>query len=378
MKIGVMTIPFNNNYGGYLQAFALITTLKSLGHDAVLINRMPQNWPLFRRVRYFIKSLIKVILLRKCDSLFLSKERSIQRKGRLMLKFVDSYIPKTKPVRSSRELSKLTKSSFDVVVFGSDQLWRPDYVPNITDFFGAFLKRRNVCRIAYAASFGNGNPQYTEKERVQCGKEISKFRSISLRESSGLDVIKKMKWKTVRPEIVLDPTMLLDVECYNSKMFEKKSESVSKLFCYVLDSSNEAEKIIKRVSEVSDLDVYNIIDSKLWKCADYLLPPIEDWICGIRDAAFVITDSYHGTVFSILFNKPFAVCVNKKRGADRFFSLLEQFGLMDRIVCSEGDAERVWKKKIDWIAVNEAIQIKRKASLDFLKNALNICESGAV
>lgn len=370
MKIGVLTVPFNNNYGGYLQAFALISILKSMGHDVVLINRRHPNFPLSWRVKHFVRNFVKVCLFRKVECVILSRDRIIRKKGRRMLGFVCRHIPRTKPIYSSKQLEKVSKKAFDVVVFGSDQLWRPDYVPNIADYYGSFLKDVDVRRISYAASFGNAFPVYTEEERHLCGMEISKFHAISLREKSGIDVIKNMEWNTVKPTVVLDPTMLMDAAFYNSKISAAKSPSANKIFCYVLDQSPDVQKIVKKLSSALNLSEYHIIDSAKWQRMDYIMPSIEDWLSGIRDAEFVLTDSFHGTVFSILFKKPFIVCVNENRGAERFYTLLEHFNLTNRIACNEDDALKLLQESIDWKDVDEKMDVLRKRSMEFLIAAL--------
>ena len=103
-----------------------------------------------------------------------------------------------------------------------------------------------------------------------------------------------------------------------------------------------------------------------------IFPPIEQWIKGFMDADFVVTDSFHGTVFSIIFNKPFVAIVNKERGAARFTSLLNMFGLSDRLVYSIDDIEKIYSKSIDYDHVNDVLRSKRIESLEFIYSNLHI------
>lgn len=113
---------------------------------------------------------------------------------------------------------------------------------------------------------------------------------------------------------------------------------------------------------------FNIVDNKK---GTYPKPSIEDWLDNIKNSSFAITDSFHGMVFSIIFNKPFAVYVNKDRGADRFVSLLSFIGLEDRMINDESDVDNLIKKTIKWEDVNEKLETLKKQSIQFLNEYLN-------
>lgn len=362
MKLGILTLPFNNNYGGYLQAYALMTVLKQEGHDVELIYR--QHNKLKVPLVYYITNVVKRILHMPHGPFLLTRESLLRWKGKLMMPFVDKYIyPRTKPLQSTEELRDAVEQGiYDVIVCGSDQLWRPDYVPNIENFFCSFLKGNKPKLISYAASFGSDKPVYTEEQRIECGEAIARFAAVSVRERSGIDVIRNLGWKPkVSPQVVLDPTMLLTKEHYESLLPKTPSLSKGKVFCYVLDQSPHAQKLIIEVCEKTGLEPFHIIDPERWKRSDYLMPSIEDWLAGIRDAEYVVTDSFHGTVFSIIFNKPFVVYVNNDRGSDRFLTLLEYFNFVDVTnICG----------KINWNSVNEMLREQRVNSLDFLRSAI--------
>ena len=101
------------------------------------------------------------------------------------------------------------------------------------------------------------------------------------------------------------------------------------------------------------------------------LPSIEEWLSNFRNSKFIFTDSFHGMVFSIIFNVPFAVYVNKKRGSSRFVSLLKQVGLKNRIIESEKEYDQIKNDEINWKEVNEKLNNLRNSSIDFLKNNLD-------
>lgn len=371
MRIGILTLPFNNNYGGYLQAYALQYVIKHMGHEAELIFRLHNRRSLRWRVSHFVKAVARNVLNRGDQPLLLSQYRELREKGRLLMPFVDGKIRRTKPLYSSFELKCYARGRYDVIVAGSDQLWRPDYVPNIEDFFLAFEHDARVKKVSYAASFGTGTPKYSDEERLLCGQCLAQFKAVSLREESGIDVIHRFGWQAPGLTVVLDPTMLLPATHYESLVGSSNAEAKGKIFCYVLDQSPVAQQIINTASLLLQREQYHIIEASLWKEEDYLMPSIESWLSGINNSSFVVTDSFHGTVFCILFNKPFAVYVNQERGSDRFTTLLGHFDLADRIVTSTADLSRVLSASIDWAHVNTLLEQKRSESMLFLKKALS-------
>ena len=369
MKIGILTLPFNNNYGGYLQAYALMTILKREGHEVELIyrrhNRIPI--PLSKKVTISLKNIVKVLIGRKVASIIPNEEKAFRFQGASMMPFLDSnIIPKSKPLYSSKEFNEYVSGRYDAVIVGSDQVWRPEYGPGIRDYFFCGIPDSDLIRLSYAASFGTDKPQFNIDEKKDCGNALSKFRAVSVRENSGLEALKAFGcvFKTT-PQVVLDPTLLLDKEDYNHIIKdEKKSPSMGKVFCYVLDTSPVKEDIINGICGQLNKEKYAIADIQNNKVT---LPSIESWLSAIRDSDFVITDSFHGMVFSVIFRKDFLVCPNIKRGADRFTSFLQQLGLEDRIVDS---VDSINVSPINWENVQHLLSEKKYKSFDFIKKNL--------
>lgn len=364
MKIGILTLPFNNNYGGYLQAYALMTVLKQEGHEVELVYRQHNKvkYPL----SYYIKTMIKMILGRPHGPLNPTPDNWLRLKGKNLMPFVDKYItPSTKPLYSSNELKEaVSNGNYDVIVCGSDQLWRPDYVPNIEDFFCSFVKGDKPKLISYAASFGTDKPIYSDVQKKICGDAVSRFKAVSVREQSGIKVIKSFDWHTANdPLVVLDPTMLLPKEHYLSLLPNIDSPSKGKAFCYVLDNSEEVKNKTSEIISRLGKETYEIADIQKPGAE---LPSIETWLSAIRDADFVITDSFHGTVFSIIFNKPFIVFTNKKRGAERFETLLAHFNLSNREFNNDLSNTNIYD--IKWNNVNDKLTSSRCESIIYLKN----------
>ena len=363
MKIGILTLPFNNNYGGYLQCYALMIVLKREGHEVELIYRRHNRIPFSKKIVPSLKNIVKVLIGRKVVSIIPDEEKTFRYQGASMMPFLDNYLaPKSKPLYSTKEFNEYVSGRYDAVIVGSDQVWRPEYGPGIRDYFFYGIPDRELIRLSYAASFGTDKPQFDVYEIKDCGKALSKFRAVSVRESSGLEALKAFgcDFKTI-PQVVLDPTLLLDKEDYNNILKDEKSPSKGKVFCYVLDNNHEKEDIINGICGQLNKEKYVIADIQN---NNVTLPSIESWLSAIRDSDFVITDSFHGMVFSVIFQKDFIVCPNIKRGADRFTSFLQQLGLEDRIVDSI-DSTNI--APINWGSVLHLLLEKKKTSFDFIK-----------
>lgn len=373
MKIGILTLPFNNNYGGYLQCYALMSILKELNHTPEVVYRKHNRRNVLWSVKQTIKNVIKYIFGRPVPTIFPNQEKELRYKGANIMPFVDKYIaPKTIPLYSDKEFYKVLKNRYDAIIVGSDQVWRPNYVPNIRNYFLSELNDNNVLRISYAASFGSDRPLYSDEEKYDCREAIEKFDAVSIREESGMDVIKSFGWKTQSPpKVVLDPTFLLDKDSYIDKLPKFPSKALGKVFCYVLDKSQNVKDAIVDICNKRNLEVFQIINTDIWSRQDYIMPSIEKWLMGIRDAELVVTDSFHGTVFSIIFNKDFIVFGNESRGKTRFISLLKIFRLEDRFVDMNNNAS-INCKPIDWIYVNKRINELREDSINFLEDSLSL------
>lgn len=377
MKIGILTLPFNNNYGGYLQAYALMTVLKNMGHQVELIYRRNNRRSKKRRIKSTIKNLLATFLRKKTISIIPDQEKELRYKGQEMMRFVDKYItPKSKPLYSSAAMYKyIHNGNYDIVIVGSDQVWRPDYgQKHVQDFFLTELRQNCNGRprlITYAASFGADNPNYTETEKLECGDAFERFSFVSIREQKGLEIISNFKWKYRQtPKVVLDPTFLLKSTHYNALLPFKSSKSQGKIFCYFLDKDVDSYNIQKEVSRITDIETFSIIDTQNWQKRYYIMPSIEDWLSGIRDAEYVLTDSYHGMVFSIIFNKDFIVKCNKSRGSNRFSTVLNEFGLESRLVYDSTNIIDKVNERIDWEVINKRLFQQIDESIKYLYKAL--------
>lgn len=370
MKIGVMTLPLNRNFGGNLQAFAMMEALRKLGHQPILINRRHS------RVKKGIDGdkfdvLESVQLLPSSYGMNPSIPNS---------SFIDKYInPFTKQFNSTFHISRdIGQYNLDAMIVGSDQVWRAKYARDILrDFFLGFLPEddRSIRRISYAASFGADRLAYGAEGLREAARLIQKFDAVSVREDSAVEICRK--YLGVEAQHVLDPTLLLSPNDYVNLFADKKDAySGNRLLAYVLDSDDDKGKLIADISARLSLSAYATNGLPFGSVSALKTDDgdrsIEGWLASFHGAAFIVTDSFHGAVFSILFNKPFIAYGNPKRGIARFNSLVKMFGLEDRFVVNsaEIDLEKMLRP-IDWNTVNARLDSLRKKSLQFIELALS-------
>ena len=261
---------------------------------------------------------------------------------------------------------------FDAIVVGSDQVWRAT-MSDIPTYFLSFTKAMNMKRIAYAASFGTDDlNEYSKMDMKIASESIKLFNAVSVREKSGVHLCRDyFKMDAVH---VLDPTMLLSKDDY-LKLIESEDSpcSTNMLLTYVLDRVQEKSEIINKIGNALHLTPYengpakyfsNIIENNVPEC---VFPSVSRWLAGFRDAQFVVTDSFHGTVFSIIFNKPFVAILNSERGASRFISLLSILGLENRLISTGDEVSEEHLRPIDYTEVNKILNEWKLKSINYIR-----------
>ena len=376
MKIGILTLKLETNYGGLMQAYALQTTLQKMGHTPVFLQRY--NADLHKLSWGSIIRYGKLLVARlKGTKVFIPNQQSTEIIKQNTDIFINKYFIRSPYLRSTRALkSYAEKEGFEAYVVGSDQVWRPGYSTCLPNYFLDFAENSNVKRVAYAASFGVDKWEFRPKEEKICVPLAQEFDAISVREESGVRLCREHLGVTAIP--VLDPTLLLDKSDY-VKLIEEAGEGKRKgnLFCYVLDKTKMMDDVVNYVSDETGLTPFFTMPKyKLNKekeknhLEECVFPKVTEWLRSFMDADMVITDSFHGCVFSILFNKPFWVVGNKTRGMARFENLLSAFDLKSRMVSVDSIKEVNLNTPIDWDKVENKRNELRKISIDFLKAAL--------
>lgn len=320
-RVGIVTLHLNSNFGGILQAYALQTVIKNLGYSCETI-----TW--------------------KDDSIlnFASKNLNLR------------------ILNNSQEFNKIKETDYDIVVVGSDQIWRKQFLKG--DFkdtylyypFLGFTNNWKINRLAYAASIGvSGRDwEYTEDECKIILETLKFFNGVSVRElQSELESRKKFG----KEEIIqaVDPTLLLTAEQYK-EICKDIPKNKTNVFAYILDSTDEKRAIISNYCKNNNYSLnYNTGKN------------IETWLASFRDTDYVITDSFHGCIFSIIFNKPFICLYNKWRGGARFESLLQLLNTTDNIIYNINDLPT---KKFNTKLVYKALKERIQRSKEYLVNTL--------
>jgi hypothetical protein len=373
MKIGVLTLPLHNNFGGILQAYALQKALRGLGYKAVLIDRLKyvSAGPWYKKYPIYLKRAILKHLLRK--DIIVKVDAETNRVPKSIARNTDKFIDKHIKRVLTKDFANIAEKDFNAIIVGSDQIWRPKYFfSTIENAYLDFAKEWSIKRIAYAASFGTDEWEYSDEQTANCAELLKKFNAVSVRESSAVELCKKRLG--IKAEHVLDPTMLLDKEQY-AKLFAKAktAKSEGNLFCYILDKNTDKHTIIDAIAKEKELIPF-YVNSKYENpnapLEERIQQPVEKWLRAFHDAEFVITDSFHACVFSIIFNKPFVVYGNKERGFARFESLLKMFGLNERLISSLNEIYTIAASPIDWSKVNNIHKKLKEESLLFLKKNL--------
>ena len=388
MRIGILTLPLASNYGGILQCYALQTVLERMGHEVVVLDRTfaaPSAGLILRRcgsvlkclVRRYIRGQKNIAILSPWSNTYLVY-KSKQVDCSVLLEFVGNYINTTSPLRSSEELLKcVRKSQIDCLIVGSDQVWREEYSPYLTDFFAGFLPEDDkMLKITYGASFGTSENPIPEQVLETCKRVSSRFDSISVREKSAVGLVKQYFGK--HAELVLDPTLLLDADDYvieRPKTARSVTTEHDTLVSYVLDTDGQKAKIANDVAcELGLKESFMGLSPKKSDGSPDKMIPVQSWLDNFRNASFLVTDSFHGCVFSIINRKPFIAIVNHSRGADRFVSMLSQLGLEGRMV---NDYEEFNARRselivpIDYSDVYTRLQTLKAHSLGYLSGMLD-------
>lgn len=361
MKIGILTQPLRYNIGGLLQNYALQQVLKKLGHTPVTLDPDPYHHV---SIIVLVKRLILRLLGKKITVFVEKKQNKPARiKGKNSDKFIKKYI---KCFRYNNK-NQLKSIDFDAFIVGSDQTWRPKYNRGrLGNMFLDFTQEMNVKRVAYAASFGTDEWEYTEEETSKYGNLLQLFDSVSVREKSAVRICKERF--NVDAIHVLDPTLLLSKEDYIRIIKRDKAPKCSgDLLVYFLDNTDDKKLLVKKIVSNYSLTPF-YVNKNVKKQEATPQTPVSQWLRGFYDAKYIITDSFHACVFAIIFSKPFILYANMDRGFARYQSLFETFDLKDCMVLNSEGYNCM--PKFDFGKINEILCLLQKNSISILESAL--------
>ncbi len=387
MKVGIVTQPLLLNYGGVLQNYALQVVLRSLGHTPCTIDwERPMTYYQThesQRIMANLKTCFLKHIGRGHGRSFIQYRPSVKELSVItqsITSFVDDYIVRTPIVNSVDGFKKQFEyGGFDALISGSDQVWRPRYNAFLPEMFLRFAKENQVRRVAYAASFGTDRWEYSNIQTEECARLVRLYDRISVREDSGISLCRDHFG--VEATLALDPTMLLSKENYvNLVRAAQERKSDGNLFHYILDPSERKMTFVQGVADKYGLKPFTAMPKRRkneWtkplirhQLTDCIYPSVTQWLRGFMDAELVVVDSFHGAVFSIIFNKPFWIIGNTDRGLARFISLLHLFNLEKRLLSVDNLSPKLDSSPIEWPAINALLAEYQQVSIRFLEAAL--------
>jgi hypothetical protein len=317
-------LPHDNNPGNNLLKFSIFIKLKELGFDPIII-----GYSLIKNF-YFLKKHVKLKVIKK--SFF-----------------------------------GLNESDYDILMVNSDQTWNnfSKYEDRLLNYgYLKFAENWTIPRFVYGASLGVNYWKFSDKFDTIVRRLLKKFSGISVREIGAIEIVKKHLG--INPELVLDPTLLIDKKYYLDLIKDYKNEfnsNDSYIFVYELEKMLSMELFIKLSVEK--------LKYKLYRCTSLDKDYLKRFIYGIYNCKAVITNSYHGILFSIIFRKPFVAFNLKYRGNDRFNTLIDIYGLKKRIV-SEDNPPNIFLLTEPFDVDMKIINELTKKSIDYLKKNLGI------
>lgn len=311
MKIGILTHPLKTNYGGILQCYALCTVLRRMGHQPVIIDRRHDRGPLLWRI---CRKILKALKVPRYNP-------PVNEKGKRIKPFIDKEFEILPPVDSNRKMRKCCgQNKLDAVIVGSDQVWRRDFALKFGwNYFLDFVPD-NVIKLSYAASFGLDQWVYTSSDALKIKNLLSSFSGVSVREKDAVILLRNNIG--IEADCDIDPTLLLKNEDYD-RIAAERPISKPYVFIYWLGKKSDIVDEIERYR----IKGYEIITVFLRD--DKIELGIGEWIAAIKYADCVITDSFHGCVFSILYNRKFKIYKNSSGGVSRLSTLFEMFGIKE-------------------------------------------------
>lgn len=379
MKVGILTILNVNNYGAELQCCALYRKLQQLGYDAEVINYLFGIHPehVFdgekRTVPIPLKQLIKVKLLPVVQNMFCMFH---QKNKRLRIKRFDEFHAKynhlTSTVYPSVKSLYEAKFNYDVLCIGSDQVWNYMKGYSLEPFFACFDKN-NTKKITYASSIGLSSLS-VEAEQV-FKKELASFAYISVREQQASEILEKLLNRKI--DVVLDPTLILNkqewIEVAKYDMCPK--EKYLLVYIVTIKPCDYVLTLARHIAKQRNLKIVRICRDAYPEHSgsdveEILTAGPSDFVGLFSKAEFVVTNSFHGTVFSINFSKPFYSVIKSHHSTNsRLTSILKKLGLEDRIVPVGSQLPMI--SDIDFSDPSAKLEAERKLSIEYINKALS-------
>ncbi len=344
MKAGIITITDNNNYGNRLQNYALEKVLLDFGVDVKTI------WDKkYTKKSQKVKKIIKGIF-------FSNKYPSLKR-----IKKFEEFSKKYTNI-FYHSYDKDLNNMFDLFIVGSDQIFTKSHLDKMTFLIEAETKKG----IAFSPSFGKSYLE--EEEKIFFKKLLPKLKKISVREEAGKEIITDL-YSDFEVKVLIDPTMLLNSDEWTKVMKKPKKMKADKFILnyFLGELSDERKSEIERIARENNCDIINILDKKspFYNCGPSEFLYLE------KNAFLVCTDSFHSSVFSIIFKRPFIIFNREQNNMinmnSRLETLIKKFDLKDRIFDKNITSKNL---NIDYSGVDEKLEFERKQVIDYLEDVI--------
>ena len=365
-KIEVITLHRVTNFGSLLQVYATETALKEMGYDVEIIDFLPEGlsfkravWPKQGSV---VSKLIKFIPLFACNV--------------YQYRMSDTFLKNNLSVSKKRfhNYNELLEYDFqtDIFLSGSDQIWNTQNnnpKEDLGAYYLAFAKDKP--RVAYAGSFGRTS--FSDKEKAKMKKWLEKYCAVSVREDTGLDILRELE---IEGTHVLDPTFLLTKDEWTEFYLKNRKDLPEKgyVFVYNLNRNKLIEEVATEIHKRTGLRIINFADTFefIRGAKNTLFNTPVDFLGCLINADYVITDSFHGTSFSLNLEKQFITVAAPKYNS-RIESVLKMMNCGDRLINSLDGAMELCERNIDYNLVTPVLNMHRERSAGFLEDALNEC-----
>lgn len=331
--IGFCCVQVYKNFGSGITNYALYKTLKDYNKEVLIITQ-PKSSKYSPLAKTYFKN--NPFIREDCARFYENKE-------------------------DMKNLNKICKT----FLVGSDQMFNSYLYPFIDSFVKLDWVNDENKKVSYATSFGADKFESNPKETEDFKKCIRRFDYVSVREESGVEIMKN-KFQIIA-DCVMDPVFLCDKKHYLSLIepFENSFEK-GKCFCYILDPDLEKETFLNKFKSKSNINLFVVSDlanspelvKSKWSMQTEYLSYIEEWLTCVYNSSFVIADSFHGLCFALIFNKPFIVLHSKRRGDERVLNLLKLIGYENRLIDVYKDnynIQKIISTKIDFDKINSII-----------------------
>lgn len=359
MKVGIVTFHNAHNYGAILQSIALKNVIQELGYDCEIVDYQNNN----------IKNNYRVNLYSLITGLKRNPWRvdiMLSRIPFFVARFIRSQIFKFSIKKYCTPIS-LKNFKPELFVFGSDQIWNGNITGDDDFYLGNIPGFDSTDKVSYAASLGLGKKSFLYQNKIL----LKTFRKLGVREESLMRSLEKIGLEST---LNIDPTLLLPPQKWERILSLSPHEKTDKeyVLIYAMRDRNAVLEIASRISKESDIPIKEIKSKKYFSVEDIFTPngyaSVREFVRLIRNASIVITDSFHGTVFSILFNTPFYSVSLKDKGDDRIQNLIEKLKIDGHFETPKNIASIVPDKISDNVYLN--LKDLRNHSIQFLIETL--------